>query len=123
MVKFTIWLYIPLKYMDNIVLSRRKNTFDLSGKGYLLNDINLLPIFCKSREYEENWIIGGNEIYKQMLEMDLVDNIYITEIEDEKKCNTFFPELNNNFELNSEESINYEGKNITHKIFAKNKKK
>jgi len=109
--------------MDNIVLSRRKNTFDLSGKGYLLNDINLLPIFCKSREYEENWIIGGNEIYKQMLEMDLVDNIYITEIEDEKKCNTFFPELNNNFELNSEESINYEGKNITHKIFAKNKKK
>ena len=40
----------------------------------------------------EVWIIGGESIYKKFL--PYASNIYLTEIEDEKDADTYFPEFN-----------------------------
>ena len=114
----------PLKKRENIVLSRRPKVFDLTGKGYLLNNIELLPIFCKNQKYDENWIIGGEEIYKKSLEMGIVKKIYITEIHKEYECDSFFPELNYGyFELLSRVEDECNGTRLTYKIFGKKLKK
>jgi len=114
------WLslpYRPLKNRKNIILSRN-NIFDLNGKGYLLNNMELLQDFCKNRD--ENWIIGGGEIYKRALEMSIVRKIYITEIDEEYGCDTFFPEIDYSyFELISRA----EEDGSTIKKFAKKIKK
>jgi dihydrofolate reductase len=110
----------PLKHRENIVLSRTKNKFDLTGKGYLLNNIELIEEFCKKQKFDENWIIGGGEIYKKALEMGIVKKIYITEIDEEYECDTFFPEIDYSyFELIS--SVK-DGK-LTFKKFGKKIKK
>jgi len=65
----------------------------LTDKGYLLNNMELLQDFCNKKKFDENWIIGGDEIYKRALEMGIVRNIYITEINEEYEYDTFFPEI------------------------------
>jgi len=85
--------YTPLKHRENIVLSSIKNRLDLTDKGYLLNNMELLQDFCNKKKFDENWIIGGDEIYKRALEMGIVRNIYITEINEEYEYDTFFPEI------------------------------
>ncbi len=114
----------PLKNRENIVLTRRSNVIDMTGKGYLLNNIELLPIFCKNRKYDENWIIGGSEIYNKILEMGLVKKVYITEVYGEYESDVFFPELDYSyFELISREEDNCDGIKLTYKIFGKKIKK
>jgi len=41
---------------------------------------------------QEVFIIGGGQIYKQALEKDLVDQLYITRIKADFNCNIFFPD-------------------------------
>jgi dihydrofolate reductase len=111
--------YTPLKDRENIVLSRN-NSLDLNGKGYLLNNMELLQEFCEKKKFDENWIIGGGEIYKSALEMGIVKKIYITEIDEEYECDTFFPELDYSyFELIS----SVKDGNLIFKKFAKKIKK
>jgi dihydrofolate reductase len=40
------------------------------------------------------FIIGGGEIYKLALKMDLVDEMYITHVNNTYDADTFFPEIN-----------------------------
>ena len=69
--------------------------------------------FCNLMEYDEVWIIGGTSIYKQFLDLHLVNKCYITTIDKHYECDTFFPELssdewvlNNTFTLSDETSVN-----------------
>ena len=44
--------------------------------------------------YDDIWVIGGSEIYKQFLDMpEYINKVYVTLVEDEYNCDTFFPEL------------------------------
>jgi dihydrofolate reductase len=63
-------------------------------------------------EYDEVWIIGGASLYKQFLDLHLVNKCYITTIDKHYECDTFFPELssdewvlNNTFTLSDETSV------------------
>ena len=40
------------------------------------------------------FVIGGENIYKLALEMNVVKKIYATEIYTDKECDRFFPEIN-----------------------------
>lgn len=46
----------------------------------------------ESEGFEEIYIIGGGQIYKQALEKDLVDRLYLTLVEGDFNADTFFPE-------------------------------
>lgn len=82
---------------DNFVLSQ-STTFD-----HLNNQHRLLKTFKSITEleaylednntYEEVWVIGGADIYKQFLTEKKIEYCHISYIDEEFECDTFFPEL------------------------------
>lgn len=48
---------------------------------------------CKILNIDTIWIIGGEKVYKEVLEKELADEIHISKINEEYECDTFFPEL------------------------------
>jgi dihydrofolate reductase len=99
----------PLPNRKNIILSRdnisrdnisRDNiSRDISNENILfINDLNLI-----NNIKSDIWIIGGSEIYKLALNKLHIDNIYVTEINNDYECDKFFPEIPNNFNISYEE--------------------
>lgn len=70
----------------NIVLSRQNIKID---NVEIVNDINKIL-----RINEDVFIIGGESIYKEFI--PYADNIYLTEIEDSKEADSFFPQFDKN---------------------------
>lgn len=63
----------------NIIITR-KQEFTVNGATIVhsLEDALALPFI---KDYEEAFVIGGGEIYKLALEKNLIDRVYITDIE------------------------------------------
>ena len=87
----------PLIHRDNLVLSTTKKRTH-HRKVYFFSEISSLIKYCLTKNYEEVWIIGGEKIYEQFLNLEIVDEIYLTYIENEYECDTFLPEINKNYE-------------------------
>jgi len=84
----------------------------------LINYLQDISINFNSKKYNDIWIIGGSSIYDQFIEMGLIDKCYITYIDKEYNCDTFFNNPNifnnlnptqnnkdNNWTLNNKETI------------------
>jgi len=57
---------------------------------------NILREFLNNKSYDELWVIGGENIYDLFLNKTnifVVKNIYITLIDEEIECDTFFPKI------------------------------
>ena len=89
----------PLPNRENFVLSRTiKRTADIAGcnanvwmgmiGGGLLDSIQYMQSMFPDKEI---FIIGGGEIYKQALELGLVDRVYYTQVKGKYKADTYFP--------------------------------
>jgi dihydrofolate reductase len=80
---------------DNFVLASNSSFDMLIGHDRLVktfkNIADLEAYVTENATYEEIWVIGGAEIYKQFLEMDKIKNCYVTFIDKEFECDTFFP--------------------------------
>jgi dihydrofolate reductase len=98
------WLSLQEKGLDN-GLPKRDN-FILSHKERFSKvcppDNNIIQTFQSysdfqeyiiSQPYQEVWIIGGAQIYKMFLEKDIINKCYITYIDKDFECDTFFPVL------------------------------
>jgi dihydrofolate reductase len=95
---------VPLSKRDNLILS---NTIKLDFS-FISNNINNLVKtftdikyvikFCKERQYDELWIIGGTKIYEIFLNSNdyLIDEIYISYLDNIFNCDTFFPKIPEN---------------------------
>lgn len=46
--------------------------------------------------YEDIWVIGGEQIYKEFLDMNIINKCYVTYIDKNFNCDTFFPLLVSN---------------------------
>ena len=120
----------PLPKRVNIVLTSKakiykneyNNKFD-NVNTVFLNSIEAAQDYCKKYTYDDVWVIGGSKLYKTVLDKMLVSNIYATKIENEFKCDTFFPEIPAYFSLKStsfnktENNIQYKFTNFISKIF------
>ena len=94
----------PLKNRDNLILSRKNHS---NGDGfYYFKNIKDVIEYCKSKEYDEVWVVGGAEIYKLFLDSNLIDNIYLSRVSKEYECNIFFPNIPDSFQLIEKKSIN-----------------
>lgn len=72
----------------NIVLSRT-GKINKEGDVLILKDMNELESYIKSNE--ENFLIGGGQLYEQL--MPYVTKMYITMIHHEFEGDTYFPEI------------------------------
>ncbi|XP_067118551.1 dihydrofolate reductase [Centruroides vittatus] len=96
------WFSIPEKFRPlrnriNIVLST--TLIVLPGADYLVRSltdvIHLLSSELKDK-VENCYVIGGESLYKETVSSDYCDKIYLTRIDAEFKCDTFFPEIDKN---------------------------
>jgi dihydrofolate reductase len=100
-----------LQSRDNFVLSRA-SSFDM-----LIAHERLLKTFKTIAElesyietnniYEDIWVIGGASVYKQFLESGRIRHCYITHIDADFECDTFFPLLDSTEwkEINRDETF------------------
>jgi dihydrofolate reductase len=84
----------PLKNRTNIVLtsnpiSINKKFYDNSFGPFIVTDINT-SIKVASAFNNEIMIIGGESIYNQFMDSNLVDRIYISKINNNERGNKFF---------------------------------
>jgi dihydrofolate reductase len=88
----------PLPNRTHIIITRNK---DYCPEGCIVvNSLQEALAICPKEN--ENYIIGGGEIYKQSI--DFADKIDITRVHHEFEADTFFPDLDLNFwQLESEE--------------------
>jgi len=88
--------YRPLPNRTNVVITRQK---DYKAEGcVVVNSIEAALEVAKQNGDHEPFIIGGGQIYKITLENNLVDRIYLTKIYHAFDGDTFFPELNSDWE-------------------------
>lgn len=96
------WESIPfLKNRDNLILSTTLD-MDYEKNGRVVKtftSIEMVRKYCEERKYEKIWVIGGSEVYKQFIDSNLLNNIYVTYIDDDYKCDTYFPQLPENYFL------------------------
>lgn len=98
----------PLPNRHNVVLTRKHNKIDGCT---VFNDINNLLDWIKSEhKNEEIFIIGGGKIYSQFIFH--ADKLYLTHIFDEFQCDTYFPSLDDTWEISKS---NCRRENIEHK--------
>lgn len=76
----------------HIVITRDQN---FSKEGIKVASSVEEAIKIAKEEDEEIFIIGGGQIFKETLEKNLVDKIYLTQIDIEIEGDTFFPALDN----------------------------
>lgn len=81
----------PFKNRTNIIITRNKN-FTSEGC-YVSHSIEEGIKIAEKNNEKELFIIGGGQIYKEAIEKDLVDKLYITWVHHEFEADTFFPEI------------------------------
>jgi dihydrofolate reductase len=88
-----------LKDRDNLILSNTLQTDDIHNSNVVksFQTIDRLTKYTSTRNYDNIWVIGGAQIYKQYLENNLVDYIYLTYIDDVYDCDTYFPDIPDNY--------------------------
>jgi dihydrofolate reductase len=92
--------------LDGKHLSERKNIVVSSKLDNKDNNIKVVSSLDKALMYNYNngydaaWIIGGSRIYDEALATHKVSGLYITRVDTDTVCDTFFPHINKNFDLN-----------------------
>ena len=85
--------YRPLVDRTNIVLTR--NT-DFKEDGCIIaHSLEDALDAATQEKSQEVFIIGGGQIYKEALEKNLVDTLYVTHVEGDFDADTFFPSIDN----------------------------
>jgi len=81
-----------------------------------------LPLAIKScKNCDEVFVIGGGEIYKEALDLDLIDTIYLTVINKEFDGDAFFPHISDKkFKLVSAEGSKDKELEYEFRIYGKN---
>ena len=84
----------PLPNRINIVLSRTIDKFE----GAIVKK----SLFEARDCCNNSWIIGGSSLYKEAIFGELVSKVYVTELQNDFKCDTFFTKMPNNYKLISQ---------------------
>jgi dihydrofolate reductase len=79
----------PLKGRTNIVVTRNLN-YEAEGSS-VVHTVEEAVDIARNNGETEAFIIGGGEIYKQSLDSNLVDRMYLTHVNGEFEADVFFP--------------------------------
>ena len=85
--------YKSLPNRINIVLSNRHH--DNYSDVIFVNSINEVIDVCEKNYIDKEWfVIGGSSIYKQFLELGIVDEMVLTCVDYTKNADAYFPSIN-----------------------------
>ena len=71
-------------------------------------------------KYDNIWLIGGDQVYKSLIESDIVNSIYYTDIDANFNCDTYFPEIPSKFKgVFQSEKFNENDINYNMKVYVK----
>ncbi len=83
--------YRPLPNRENVVLTRNQSY--VADDCTIFHSLEECLNYYESEEERTIFIIGGGEIYRQALEMDVIDEMYISHVNHSYGADTFFPEF------------------------------
>ncbi len=99
----------PLPGRLNIVVTRNPSALRFQPSEILIFDSLEEAIASAKKHDNEIFIIGGGEIYKQAL--PFTNRIYLTKVDTEVEGDTFFPELTDEWQIESEQHFKADEKN------------
>ena len=80
----------PLPKRKNIVISSTLETNnDITVVKTLTDALN----YCEINRYDETFVIGGSQLYKEALNHDSCVAVFLNKIDDDSFCDTFFPKI------------------------------
>tara|TARA_A200000113_G_scaffold221083_2_gene232323 strand:+ start:2512 stop:3039 length:528 start_codon:yes stop_codon:yes gene_type:complete len=79
--------YKPLKYRHNIIISTTLKK--VPDNCSVFNSLNDAVSFCGNNTFKDVWIIGGSSIYDEAARTLPLEEIYVTEITKDYRCDTF----------------------------------
>lgn len=117
--------YRPLSNRVNCIVSTtyrltHKESSDLNCT--VIKDLNKgLLTFLNNTNYDSYWIIGGSSIYYKIMTyyLYLVNEIHVSIIDDDYKCNKFFPIIDKTQFILKEKRQNEKDK-YTHYVYTNN---
>lgn len=90
----------PLPNRKNIVVSSTLKDGDIPGVLIAKNVMQAILTANPTEPNEEVFVIGGASVYKQALELNLIENIYLTVVQDvPSEADVFFPEIPDNYDV------------------------
>ncbi|NQY74569.1 MAG: dihydrofolate reductase [Candidatus Margulisbacteria bacterium] len=93
--------YKPLPDRVNLVLTRSA-TLDLPEGVCSFSSLDDGVTFSENHTIDRLFVIGGSEIYREAIQSQWCRCLYVTYIEGQYNCDTFFPEIPDRFHLMSE---------------------
>ncbi len=81
----------PLENRLNIILSRDKDYKSKHENVYIFTSFNDALQYCEKEKFEKIFIIGGGEIYKEVI--NFCDEIILSKMNFETDGDVFFPEI------------------------------
>jgi len=104
------WESLPKHLVDraNFVLSSSISSDDVNGVK-IFRSFEEIDTYLESNNfYEDIWVIGGAQIYKHYLASNKINKCYVTYIDTEFECDTFFPALDMSVWKATEYEKNYD---------------
>lgn len=85
----------PLKDRTNVVLSRTVSTIeDRESVDHIFSSLpDALEGVSQLRNKGQVWVVGGQSIYEEALRLPQCKRVYLTKIDKDYECDTFFPDL------------------------------
>lgn len=83
----------PLPYRDNLVLSK---SLKIKKKNIQVLD-KIRTVHSLLFKYENVYLVGGEKVYFENIKKPFIKGIYHTKLNDSYDCDTFFPEIPDNF--------------------------
>ena len=93
------WLSLPKKPLPkrtNIILSKSLKKNKLPKNTLLFNNKENLIKYVTEKKHT-SWVIGGEKIYNSFISSNELENIYVTFINENYNCDTFFPKIPKKF--------------------------
>jgi dihydrofolate reductase/thymidylate synthase len=104
---FTTLNFKPLKNRLNIVFTT-KQIYSKFENLIFVNSFEMFEKKIKNMNKNDIYVIGGGDLFHQFLRKYDIDNIYLTQLSKDYKCDFFLPHIPNTFKL-----VHYSTKNDT----------
>lgn len=116
-----------LKDRDHIILSNKLNIEYRQNNNIVksFSNINDIINYIRERKYNESWVIGGEQILKQFLQLNIIDRLYLTLLNEKYDCDVFMPNIPLNYFQSKYELLNEKtesGKEVYMLIYDRIKK-